>query len=62
GTPLYLLRGGGDLCLLLRIGILPKSLLSAGNSGARAGVIEGALGGAGVTTLLVLCLCLIFFT
>ncbi|XP_060145462.1 myeloid cell surface antigen CD33-like [Globicephala melas] len=33
-----------------------------GNSGARAGVIEGALGGAGVTTLLVLCLCLIFFT
>ncbi|XP_060145196.1 myeloid cell surface antigen CD33-like isoform X2 [Globicephala melas] len=33
-----------------------------GNSGIRAGVIEGALGGAGVTTLLVLCLCLIFFT
>ncbi|XP_067576859.1 myeloid cell surface antigen CD33-like [Pseudorca crassidens] len=38
------------------------SLVVKRNSGARAGVIEGALGGAGVTTLLVLCLCLIFFT
>ncbi|XP_061028485.1 sialic acid-binding Ig-like lectin 5 [Eubalaena glacialis] len=33
-----------------------------GKSGTRAGVIEGAIGGAGVTMLLVLCLCLIFFT
>ncbi|XP_059939033.1 myeloid cell surface antigen CD33-like [Mesoplodon densirostris] len=33
-----------------------------GKSGTRAGVIEGAIGGAGVTTLLALCLCLIFFT
>uniref|UniRef100_A0A8C6F4T0 Ig-like domain-containing protein n=2 Tax=Monodon monoceros TaxID=40151 RepID=A0A8C6F4T0_MONMO len=33
-----------------------------GKLGTRAGVIEGALGGAGVTMLLVLCLCLVFFT
>ena len=61
-STLYLLRRGGDLCLLIEIGILPKSLLSAGKSGTRAGVIEGAIGGAGVTMLFVLCLCLVFFT
>ncbi|XP_024623984.1 sialic acid-binding Ig-like lectin 5 [Neophocaena asiaeorientalis asiaeorientalis] len=33
-----------------------------GKLGTRAGVIEGALGGACVTMLLVLCLCLVFFT
>ncbi|XP_057389719.1 sialic acid-binding Ig-like lectin 5 [Balaenoptera acutorostrata] len=33
-----------------------------GKSGTRAGVIEGAIGGAGVTMLFVLCLCLVFFT
>ncbi|XP_059761963.1 myeloid cell surface antigen CD33-like isoform X2 [Balaenoptera ricei] len=33
-----------------------------GKSGTKAGVIEGAIGGAGVTMLLVVCLCLVFFT
>lgn len=36
-------------------------LLSAGRPGARTGVIQGAIWGAGVTTLLALCLYLIIF-
>lgn len=62
GHPSLPVRREGDLCLLIKIGILPESLLYAGKLGTRAGVIEGALGGACVTMLLVLCLCLVFFT
>uniref|UniRef100_A0A2K6EIS6 CD33 molecule n=1 Tax=Propithecus coquereli TaxID=379532 RepID=A0A2K6EIS6_PROCO len=43
-------------------GVDPKSLSSAGKPDSRVGVIQGAVGGAGVTALLALCLSLIFFT
>ena len=37
------------------------SVLSAGRPAPRTGVVLGAVGGSGVTALIALCLCLIFF-
>ena len=45
----------------VKVGILQVSLSSAGESGTGAGVTEGAIVGAGVTMLLVLCFGFIFF-
>lgn len=42
-------------------GFHPRYLVSAERPGPRTGVIQGTVGGAGVTALLALCLCLIFF-
>nr|XP_008542128.1 PREDICTED: myeloid cell surface antigen CD33-like [Equus przewalskii] len=53
--------GREDMCLFIKIGVHPKSLLAAGELVTRTGVLLGAIGGAGVTALLALCLCLIFF-
>lgn len=48
-------------CLLRGPAVYPGSLFSAGTPGPRKGEVVGAIGGAGVTALLALCLCLIFF-
>uniref|UniRef100_A0A8C4LQX6 Ig-like domain-containing protein n=1 Tax=Equus asinus asinus TaxID=83772 RepID=A0A8C4LQX6_EQUAS len=50
-----------DTSQFIQTGVHPKCLLSAGELGTMAGVIQGAVRGAGVTTLFALCLCFIFF-
>lgn len=60
---------GAPLCMLERRGLMPahqdwsspQVSLSTGKLGTRSGLILGAIAGAGITTLLALCLCLIYF-
>ncbi|XP_031515090.1 myeloid cell surface antigen CD33 isoform X7 [Papio anubis] len=40
----------------------PRTDIFLGDGSGKQGVVQGAIGGAGVTVLLALCLCLIFFT
>ena len=60
GTPVFMLEGKGH-SLHIQIGVHPKPLLCAGEPETRAGVIWGAIGGAGVTVLLAGCLCVTYF-
>ncbi|XP_019490244.1 PREDICTED: myeloid cell surface antigen CD33-like [Hipposideros armiger] len=59
GTPALMLEGG-NLRQIIKIGVHPNCLLSAGEPGTRSGVVLGAVTGAGVTALLALCLFLIY--